>query len=173
MMILRRSTLRRLMMSARILAIALIASTAGCLEPFPEPKTPPKKPASSQPARSNKGDDKKQEKQTYAEAWQLICQAPKLADLPKDIDRRQRATLVTDWIIKNVTNKKARYWWIAYGQVKPHQREAYFRREATAMKQMPCPLTEILYSKPAKNKQPAKPAVPQNKPPGKTSDPRK
>ncbi|MBW2735236.1 MAG: hypothetical protein JRH20_22870 [Deltaproteobacteria bacterium] len=94
-------------------------------------------------AESEKKDEEK--KQSYAEAWHLICHAEKLADAPPEASREERATLVAEWITANVTNRKTRYWWIAFGGLKKTQREGFFRRDSKAAGVDHCPLAELLF----------------------------
>ena len=91
-------------------------------------------------------DEKKEKKQSYAEAWQLICHAEVRAGATATTDRQERAALVADWITANVTNRKARYWWIAFGSLKKNERAGFFRRDAKAAGVDPCPLADFLFA---------------------------
>ncbi len=154
-----RSLRRRIAVGVALLALA----SSACLEPFsaqPDPKTG--KVAADQaadgkrdPKKTKKKNEKNEKpKQTYAEAWQRICHAERLSG---------DSAKVSEWIVANVSNKKARYWWIGYAKVKKAEREAYLRQEALKAGQPRCPLAKLLFpaakppaSKPAPSSQPAK-----------------
>jgi len=148
----------RSMRSSRALlppALFLALSCAsGCLEPFPERgTTPTKKRATAGTGRGSgskagKAAKKGAKKQSYREAWQLICDAERRSGTDPALPLAQRGERVANWIAVHVTNKRARYWWIAYGKVKREEREAMFRREAKQAGFPRCPLVKLLFAKP-------------------------
>lgn len=83
-------------------------------------------------------------KQSYQEAWRLICQAQDRAGAATTADRASRSVAVAEWITEHVINKQARYWWIGFGKVKDDRRRA-FLAEAKRAGQPVCPLAELLF----------------------------
>lgn len=140
-------------------AVVALGSSA-CLEPFsaqPKPKTG--KAAAQGDAKADAKKKKKKPKQTYAQAWQRICHAEQLSGAAAAATRRERAARVSEWIVANVSNKKARYWWIGYSKVKKPEREAYFREEAKKAGQPACPLAKLLFAADAKATATSKPTA--------------
>ena len=54
----------------------------------------PKKKAKAARKDVNAEEEKKEKKQSYEEAWRLICNAEKLAGASPEASRQERATLV-------------------------------------------------------------------------------
>ncbi len=134
---------------------------SGCLEPFaPQETTTPKKQAGTalakqagrkdDPARSglasgkNKKKKKEKPKQTYQQAWELMCKAERLSGVDPKAARQARGSVVSDWIVKHISNKRARYWLIEYGQKKKRHRKAIFDAEIKRLSLAPCPLGDLL-----------------------------
>ncbi len=137
------------------LSLALLLNLSGCLTPFPKPaQDTPKKPGSTTRSSAENADTKenadgkKKPPQTYAEAWELICHAERRSGAALKAPLQKRAVKVSEWIVTHVTNKKARYWWIAYAKVRKADREVFFRSTAKAAGQDPCPLSLLLFPKP-------------------------
>lgn len=153
----------RLPLCCGLVAVVALGSSA-CLEPFsaqPKPKTgEAAAKAGDRGGDAKQGKKKKKPKQTYAQAWQRICHAEKLSGAGAEATRQQRAARVSEWIVANVSNKKARYWWIGYSKVKKPEREAYFREEAKKAGQPSCPLATLLFAPDAKATPASKPAAP-------------
>ena len=145
------------------LALTSLALTlGGCLEPFSPQGTTPTKTKRGAAKQSTKNEEaaraaakKNEKKQTYAQAWQLICTAEQLSGADPRDERSVRSSKVAEWINTHVKNKKARYWWIGYAKVKPSEREVYFRGEAKDAGQPTCPLATLLFPKPSTSSQPA------------------
>ncbi|MCA9673222.1 MAG: hypothetical protein KC503_46850 [Myxococcales bacterium] len=89
------------------------------------------------------GDSKKQ-KQSYKEAWALICDAEKRSGA-SSADRTERGAEVATWIVRNLTNRRARYWFIAFGRAKKEQRELLFLAEAKRAGIGKCALRDLLF----------------------------
>lgn len=133
--------------------LVLCTLLAACASSNKKKTTPEHKDVN---AEADKKDEEK--KQSYGEAWRLICHAEKLAGASAETSRQERATLVAEWITVNVTNKKARYWWISFGSLKKHEREGFFRRDAKDAGVDPCPLAELLFRKGATTQPASAPA---------------
>ncbi|MCK5798467.1 MAG: hypothetical protein KAI47_14850 [Deltaproteobacteria bacterium] len=135
------------------LSLAFLLSLSGCLTPFPKQNTPKSQGSTTRPsvegadAKEN-ANGKKKPPQTYAEAWDLICHAERRSGAALDAPLQERAVKVSEWIVAHVTNKKARYWWIAYAKIRKADREALFCSTAKAAGQDPCPLSRLLFAKP-------------------------
>jgi predicted small lipoprotein YifL len=129
---------------ARLATVVLAATLAACYSSFDEggprgPREPPpreKAPPEKKPVRDKPKKEKKP-KQTYAQAWRVICHAKELSGGPDD--------QVADWIVKNLRNEKARYWFIALGNVKKEDKLAVFLAEAERTGFADCPSTKILF----------------------------
>ena len=106
------------------------------------PKTPNK--GSKAPAA---GKRKKKPEQTYAQAWRVICHADQLSGGHQD--------QVAEWIVKNLKNEKARYWFIALGNAEKKNRLATFMAEARAAGFSDCPTARLLFPAPAPTPAPA------------------
>ena len=145
-------------------AILILPLLGGCLEPFPEKTTTPSrsgsasKPARPAAAKKERRGAKEKKGQSYKQAWKLICQAEKLGKIDRSRSREERGSAVAEWIVANVKNKRARYWFIGFGKLKPADREAFFRDEVRRVGMKSCPLTELLFAKPASR--PARDAAP-------------
>lgn len=127
----------------RLLSIVALCVLGIACAGSPKKKTTPER----KDVNAEDEQKKKKEEQSYAEAWRRICHAERLAEVSGSASRQERATLVAEWITANVKNKKARYWWIAFGSLKKHEREAFFRRDAKDAGVDPCPLVDLLFSK--------------------------
>lgn len=151
-------------LASYLLLISLALTLGGCLEPFSADGTTPTKTkrGASEPtaagaagAKGKHADKKKKVKQTYAQAWQLICNAERLSGADPRDDRDVRSSKVAEWINQHVKNNKARYWWIGYAKVRQSEREVYFRGEAKDAGQATCPLASLLFPKPPATSRPA------------------
>lgn len=140
----------RLMTGLCILSLVLAGTS--CLDPFPEKPTTPdrvqasKKPGAGKGTASDK--TKKKPEQTYRQAWELICQAERQAGVAADASRDERGSAVADWIVVNVKNTKARYWFIEFGKAKPHEKRPLFEAEVRAIGIEDCALTDFLFATP-------------------------
>ena len=106
-------------------------------------------------------DANKKEKQTYAQAWSLICTAEARAGVDPKASRAERGAAVASWIVPNLKNKAARYWFVAFGRVERGKREAIFRASAKRAGIKQCPLAELLFEKgPTKTTPESRPSTP-------------
>jgi cell division septation protein DedD len=118
---------------------------AGCYSSFDEggprgPKDPPPEEQAAPEKKAARGEPKKKKKkpkQTYAQAWRVICHAKRLSGGPDD--------QVADWIVKHLKNEKARYWFIALGNFKREDRLDVFLAEARHAGFPDCPSAKILF----------------------------
>lgn len=123
----------------------------GCYTDFDKGSTTPERPAAkarSRPAPSKEREEKekKKPKQTYAQAWDVICHAEARANVDPSLGRAERGSRVASWLVENLKNKKARYWFIQFGDTKEEaDRRAMFRREARRAGQARCPLERLLF----------------------------
>ena len=88
-------------------------------------------------------------KQSYREAWALICKAEQLSGADPSKSRSERGDIVASWIVENVSNKKARFWFINFGKIKKQLRRQAFVAEASAAGQSKCDLVDLLFAPPA------------------------
>lgn len=90
----------------------------------------------------------KEPQQTYAQGWEVICMAEKLADLPEGLSARQREQRVIRWIVANLRNKRARYWFINLSKIEKKDRRASFEAEAAEAGFSTCPSASLLFPSP-------------------------
>jgi len=135
-----------------IAVLTLVMSLTGCLDPFAEPTTPDKQKLaassskSTQTTRNNREQtDREKRKQTYRQAWELMCHAENHSGVDPTASRAQRGAAVADWIVENITNSKARYWFINFGKIKPEQKQALFEAEVKNTGIDDCPLGDLLF----------------------------
>ena len=132
----------------------LLELGSGCFGGFDPPKTAKKPPAKASGAKPTKPtaktDAKKEPEQTYAEAWQAICEAERRSQADPAASRSARGAHVAAWIVEHLKNKKARYWFIALGNMKPPERLPHFLAEAKRAGFPDCPVAGLLFPAPAK-----------------------
>lgn len=158
---------RREARQSSVIWLVLLLVSA-CVDPFEQETTTPAKlrrekrsaaATKAQPANeagresarsgeAKKAGDKgeeKEKKQSYREAWELICNAESLSKTPPGGARDERGAVVASWIVENVTNTKARYWFIDFGNVKEQDKRALFLAEVKRVGLAECPLAELLF----------------------------
>ncbi len=130
--------------------VFLLGPLANCLGDFDKPLAPPvpmkaapKKPSAAPAA---KAVAKKPPEQSYAQAWEVICYAERRSAADPNLTRRERGRIVAAWIVENLKNKRARYWFIDLGKVEKERRQAVFQQEAKQAGITDCPLAELLFS---------------------------
>jgi hypothetical protein len=78
----------------------------------------------------------------------VICNAERLSGVDSGATKELRESVVTSWIVQNLKNKKARYWFIAMGNMKPPERLPHFLAEARRAGYPDCPVAKILFPRP-------------------------
>lgn len=141
----------------RTLITAAAILLLGCYSEFDQPRgtTPqkekvagPAKPASKANDNSAR-DKKKKKKQTYRQAWEVICHAERRAGIDPALPRSERGNRVAGWLVENLKNKEARYWLIRFGDTKEEaERRAMLRAEAKKVGITSCPLERLLFQAP-------------------------
>ena len=150
----------------------LLTTHAGCATPSANAGGSAAKIPDDSQNRDDSGRKKKtkQAAQSYEEAWQLICDAERRSGSLKSKSRQERGEIVAGWIAEHIRNKQARYWWVAYGSVKPEERQRLFMRDAQAAGVKGCALATLLFAPSSQ------PVVPHSRPAaaapqGATADP--
>lgn len=137
----------------RSLITALPILLLGCYSEFEQPRkttTTPKKEKVAKPAPAQAtGDKNEKPKQTYRQAWEVICHAEQRAKVDPSLPRLERGNLVAGWLVENLKNTEARYWLIRFGDTKEEaERRAMLRVEAKKVGITRCPLEELLFRAP-------------------------
>lgn len=136
----------------RAILISVASLTcSGCFSGFEQPPRAAPNARKARPAAASQpagaASQGQPPAQSYAEAWRLICEAEQRADVDPALDRAARGAAVADWIVRELTNKQARYWFIAFGKVK-HDRRGAFLAEAARAGQPRCALADLLFERP-------------------------
>jgi hypothetical protein len=91
-------------------------------------------------------EEKEEKKQSYEEAWELICDAERLSGADPSAPAGERGATVAKWIVNNIENKRARYWFIELGSAKEEEKAERFQAEARRAGQEQCPLYDLLFA---------------------------
>jgi hypothetical protein len=138
-----------------------------CSKPAQQQPTTADKAAADKAAAEKKSSEAEEPSQTYEEAWKIICDAQELSGVDPNSPRQAHQTDVVNWLVANLKNKKARFWWIEFGNVKEKRKEA-FEAEAKRGGVEKCALSSMLFPEEA---QPA-PSPSAEKPDGNTAQPK-
>ena len=141
------------MLAPRHCSILVLLLPLACYSEFDAPKrqrTPARAPARPQP-RPEQGGQKKERpdepRQSYRQAWELICHAEQRAGIDPALGRQERGTRVASWLVEKLTNKDARYWLIRFGDTQEQtKRRAMLRAEVKKLGIEHCPLQELLFA---------------------------
>jgi hypothetical protein len=143
-----------------VLVIVFASTTQGCFSGFEQSprsaaqRDPPanQATAASRPSEreaSAEGEGEKEgekEQQSASEAWTLICEAERRSGADPSQSRQQRGAAVASWIVEQIKNKKARYWFINLRKIDKAQRAAAMRREAAKAGVAHCALADLLFA---------------------------
>jgi hypothetical protein len=143
-----------------VLVLVLTSTTQGCFSGFEQsPRSAAQRePPASRPTAASRPSEREapaagqgekegaKEQQSAAEAWTLICEAERRSGIDPSQSRQQRGAAVASWIVEQVKNKQARYWFINLRKIDKVQRAAEMRREAAKAGVAHCALADLLFA---------------------------